>query len=118
MQKGGNKHVSIAISVLNDWLPNTFFSPTFDKLATSIQSLVCFYGNLNLRVEFQPHSSLIAAYDKSSRFTRLMYTFTKGALCTCFKIWTIYRQLFLFTSKDKPPLTSHYTTFFSFFILL
>lgn len=22
--KGGNKHVSIAISVLNDWLPNTF----------------------------------------------------------------------------------------------
>lgn len=26
VQKGGNKHVSIAISVLNDWLPNTFFS--------------------------------------------------------------------------------------------
>lgn len=26
VQKGGNKHVSIAISVLNDWLPNAFFS--------------------------------------------------------------------------------------------
>lgn len=23
--KGGNKHVSIAISVLNDWLPNAIF---------------------------------------------------------------------------------------------
>lgn len=34
--KGGNKHVRIAISVLNDLLPNTFFSPAFDKLATSI----------------------------------------------------------------------------------
>lgn len=34
--KGGNKHVSIAISVLNDWLPNTFFLPTFDKPTTSI----------------------------------------------------------------------------------
>lgn len=47
--KGGNKHVSIAISVLNDWLPNAFFFPAFDKLATSIYSLVCFYGNLDLR---------------------------------------------------------------------
>lgn len=36
--KGGNKHVSIAISVLNDWLPNAFFffPSAFDKLATSI----------------------------------------------------------------------------------
>lgn len=41
--KGGNKHVSIAISVLNDWLPKAFsfffflpFSPpsAFDKLSS------------------------------------------------------------------------------------
>lgn len=73
MQKGGNKHVSIAISVLITGCQIHFFPPTLDKLATSIQSLVCFYGNLNLRVEFQPHGSLIAAHDKPLRFTFVLY---------------------------------------------